>query len=1186
MTNQVVTIDYLKTFVNGVVSVNTTKSDSYCPTYAELTGGTLVQNYSTGSNPTNHTPGISIPSCSVDVGYNDNQLVTRQDLKLLWYVLQSVDVSASPTTISCCGGSSTLSTTAYFKLHTKNEDETIKETTNKSVTVSASYSDEKTYTTINGAKITFDKNSVDYPTYTSADARSSSVKSTYTYSGITKTDTVTITQNSNSVGNWTWISDTTTSISVSPSSMSFESGGGTKSYSVTRYYKSYYEKYDSCSKLMDTTTDNNSVGVTPTSYECDGDFTCTSNEVSCETNTGSARSGTLTVTWGSFSDTCSLSQGASQAGTTNGEPYDYDYYLYVTVASSYVGCEGGTATFSAYYVTTWKYDWETKNDAGEVTNNGTSSDSSSTNVTSSAEWSTTLGTVSSSGKLTLGAYDSDTRRTATVTAKYNGYSDSETAYQESCYEEPEDTGSTSCMTVTYTLETGAATTVYFKTTNGTQQGSHEVDATGSQQLCCYNLDGTTLVASTNDSDVTLDGDTTFVYEAGSEVYIGLKKSGGGGGGDTPSTTCVIGNTITSNGGNGTKVTVGKGGTKTLTIYTKEDGMFSMVSVVPDIYDDELVSIQNTASSQTEYHTTWLLTASNSKTGSTDITFKNGCGEYVVPFEVTASTPSFTPYYVFEIKIKDSSDDYTTALTLNHDTSVTYDLSIRTRYYTGSGANDYTVINDYVFTTEDDWITIPEGGKGYNVSSNHSGSDRTGTVTITQTPSGKKIYLYITQKDVSCTVGTVYDGFVYTYTSKLDKCATGHDIKVSSVGYTTTNQNCTTSSGHVDITNDNVTITVTPAIAKNETAQEKTYTYTIKGKGIYSGVTSTGTLTQNAGPCTPVSTVYQYKFKNCYTDRNIGLFASNATPSGAHTQYAMLSARDGTEATVLVTSNNGTMVNGSSSSMGGTAKIGDKVKVYSVNNSNVWTLEETITLTAFDRSFSYGNCNVNPLYVEYNDTTKKLIAKFDEMVASDVTVNIRYTLGGVNSSTSLTVQEGNNQASKTLQITQSVTTTAGTSLTVTSVAPASDAEYNYDGDITTKIIPSTEKPIVSQIYIQNNCPGSVNLEYTGPTGGKQYKTLEANSSGSYNIVLSGQSDFQVSVPDGHYNRDSSNFIYVEFRDGEGGTLPFNVGYGNTRDEGGGCKAMPDFYSSNASSASICTTNTQYQVCATIIFAILN
>ena len=125
---------------------------------------------------------------------------------------------------------------------------------------------------------------------------------------------------------------------------------------------------------------------------------------------------------------------------------------------------------------------------------------------------------------------------------------------------------------------------------------------------------------------------TVSQEGGESTTFDITQEGA-----APAATCVIGETITSNGGNGTKVTVGKGGTKTLTIYTKENSMFGMVSVEPDTYDSDLVSIQNTASSQTEFHTTWVLTASNSKTGSTDITFKNGCGEYVVPFEVTAAT---------------------------------------------------------------------------------------------------------------------------------------------------------------------------------------------------------------------------------------------------------------------------------------------------------------------------------------------------------------------------------------------------------------------------------------------------------------------------------------------------------------------------------------------------------------------
>ena len=747
MSNQVVTIGYLKTFVNGVISVNTTKSDSYCPTYAELTGGTLVQNYSAGTNPTNHKPGIKIPSCTVGIGYTNDQLVIRQDLQLLWYVLQSVDISASPTTISCCGGSSTLSTTAYFNLSTKKENGITSASTNTSTVITASYSDDKSYTTISGNKITFSKNSVNYPNSTSAAARSTTVTGTYQYSGVTKTDTVTITQNSNSVGGWTWIRDTTTSISVSPASMSFDSGGGSKSYSVTRYYTSYYERYDSCNTLMDTNTDSNSASVTPTGYNCTGGFTCTSSKVSCDTNTSSSRTGTLTVTWGGFSDTCSLNQGASQAGTTNGEPYNYDYYLSVSTPSRKISCDGGSATFTARYVTTWDYDWETKNDAGEVTNSGTSSDSSSTNVTNSAEWSTTVGSVSK-GTLTLGAYDEDTRRTATVTAKYNGYSDSDYVYQESCAPDtPITPPATPCMNIEYSVPVALSSSVIvsFKDSSGAIIAAHTVPSTTgtTTKEICGLTNGKALTASCSDDTVTMSGGINFNFSAGTTEYITVQ-------------------------------------------------------------------------------------APNSRpTGST----------------VTSTT------YTYRID-----------------------------------AADFDACESET------------------------------TVTVYATPT----YHY---SDGSNTKGEETEISVFPLPTITYRLGTGE---------------------------------TTVTASENSTSSSRIWTVLASFKHNNSTHTASDTATQSAGPCNTGSTVYEYTFKNCYSDRQISLFASNATPSGSHLQFALLSALDGTAATVSVNSNTGTLVNGSTSNSSSYAKIGDSVKVYSVTNTtNIWTLEETITLTASNRSFEYG-----------------------------------------------------------------------------------------------------------------------------------------------------------------------------------------------------------------------------------------
>ena len=256
---------------------------------------------------------------------------------------------------------------------------------------------------------------------------------------------------------------------------------------------------------------------------------------------------------------------------------------------------------------------------------------------------------------------------------------------------------------------------------------------------------------------------------------------------------------------------------------------------------------------------------------------------------------------------------------------------------------------------------------------------------------------------------------------------------------------------------------------NTTTSSRTCTVTVSQEG---GESTTFDITQECAtpeveptpPEEPTPIVYEYTFKNCYSDRQIGLFASNATPSGSHTKYAILSALDGTESTVLVTSNNGTMVNGSSSSAGGTAKIGDSVKVYSViNTTNVWTLEETITLTAEDRSFEYGCSSIptpltcNPLFLSYDDATKKITSTFDEMVSSDVTINFKVN---VNNSAIITdsikISEGNNSNSKTLSTSQSITSTAGTSISISNISPSSDDEYEYNCDTDWEIIPSTSQ----------------------------------------------------------------------------------------------------------------------------------
>ena len=528
MSNQVITIGYLKDFVGDVVKINSSYTDMfYCPTYAELTNGNLVLNFKDNASPLSIVNGIYVnPNFTSTSTYANNQLVIREHLQLKYTELQSISVSASKTSLSCCGESTTLSTIGYFKLITKSEGGNLStSTTQTSQSVSASYSDDKSFTTINGSNITFSKNSVNYPTSTSAAERSTTVNASYTYSfvggkSITKTNTVTIIQGANNVGNWINTITTTNSISVSPTSMSFTAGGGTKSYSVTRNYTQYQEKYDSCSTVMDTNNYITSSTVTPSEASVSGAFTCTKSNVSvvAQASGAAARSGTLTITYDGKTATCSLSQAANVISdwTKNGDAYSYSYSVSVSPWEN-LSCDGGTTYATA--TLSWKQDYVKKDSLGNVITSKTENESS--NVTNSTTWLTDRGSISSTGTLSYPSSTSNGTTKTTVTGKYGSYTDTDYITQVDCYEAPD------CMTINYTINGNVNCTVYFKTTNGTQQGYHSVSSSGNQQLCNIAV-GTELVVSCSDTAVTISGDKTFTYTDDSTAFITLTQTSGGG----------------------------------------------------------------------------------------------------------------------------------------------------------------------------------------------------------------------------------------------------------------------------------------------------------------------------------------------------------------------------------------------------------------------------------------------------------------------------------------------------------------------------------------------------------------------------------------------------------------------------------------------------------------------------------
>ena len=78
---KVVTIGYLNSFIGSNIkdtdgTVKTAAGDStYCPTYGELTGGSLIPNWREGSSPYLDIDGIVITG-----SFASNQLVRQKDL--------------------------------------------------------------------------------------------------------------------------------------------------------------------------------------------------------------------------------------------------------------------------------------------------------------------------------------------------------------------------------------------------------------------------------------------------------------------------------------------------------------------------------------------------------------------------------------------------------------------------------------------------------------------------------------------------------------------------------------------------------------------------------------------------------------------------------------------------------------------------------------------------------------------------------------------------------------------------------------------------------------------------------------------------------------------------------------------------------------------------------------------------
>ena len=250
---RVVTIQFLKTFCSGIVAPSETKGLTYCPTFKELTGGTIIQTWSAGTTPNLDRNGIVVNKNAVLGGtYADNQCVDQSDISVRYTEYNGITVSANPTAVTACAGTSSLSYskswtryTRYMKTCSESSYTTgttstaVTDTTSAGVTWSVSPS---TAGSVTNNTLSYNKNGT-----VSSSTRDITVTGTYN----SKSGSVTIRQaglTGTYNGNIHHRASNSFAITSTKADTFNDCNAGTIPYTATHNYTEYYEWVDSCGK--------------------------------------------------------------------------------------------------------------------------------------------------------------------------------------------------------------------------------------------------------------------------------------------------------------------------------------------------------------------------------------------------------------------------------------------------------------------------------------------------------------------------------------------------------------------------------------------------------------------------------------------------------------------------------------------------------------------------------------------------------------------------------------------------------------------------------------------------------------------------------------------------------------------------------------------------------------------------
>ena len=348
--NKVVTIGYLKTFIgndihstldDSVITISRS-DDTYCPTFYELTNGSIVPLHTNGMHAHDDVDGINVKNTcyGTNVDYASNQLVCIADLSLSYTRFKSFDTSIDPTEINACEGEqSSISPLTKFTRYTKSVDSNCSTAlTNSDVSDTTEYG--ITWVTTDFGRIEFPVFIADKNGDAQSLPRTTDIVGTLNYRGTAYVDSNTLTQRGLS-GDYTHVESTyevvtgVTANALTPTSFN-SCLSVTYSADCVAYYDIHtiYSWVDSCDDVHhDITRDE----VTASRMENLGTKSGTFTALQCPID---HREETSALSWtlSGLSDSVSFERVCDQTCTC--EEYD-DPPVYIDAV---MPCSGGTVT--------------------------------------------------------------------------------------------------------------------------------------------------------------------------------------------------------------------------------------------------------------------------------------------------------------------------------------------------------------------------------------------------------------------------------------------------------------------------------------------------------------------------------------------------------------------------------------------------------------------------------------------------------------------------------------------------------------------------------------------------------------------------------------------------------------------------------------------------------------------------